>query len=47
MKVRLMSVAQVWWYLPVMPAVRKPRQENFKFESSLGYNREFEASRAI
>jgi hypothetical protein len=27
----------VWWYTPVIPALRKQRQENLKSKASLGY----------
>jgi hypothetical protein len=27
----------VWWYTPVVPALRKLKQEEQKFEASLGY----------
>jgi hypothetical protein len=27
----------VWWYTPVIPALEKLRQEDLKFEVSLGY----------
>jgi hypothetical protein len=27
----------VWWFTPVMSALRKQRQENCKFKASLGY----------
>jgi hypothetical protein len=27
----------VWWYTPVIPALRKLRQEDHKFKVSLGY----------
>jgi hypothetical protein len=28
---------QVWWCTPVIPACRRQRQEDCKFETSLGY----------
>jgi hypothetical protein len=34
------SVSQgswVWWYLPVIPALGRRRQENFEFKASLCY----------
>jgi hypothetical protein len=27
----------VWWYIPVIPALRRLRKEDYKFEASLGY----------
>jgi hypothetical protein len=27
----------VWWYMPVIPALRRWRQEEAKFKTSLGY----------
>jgi hypothetical protein len=27
----------VWWYIPVIPAIRRLRWENPKFKPSLGY----------
>jgi hypothetical protein len=30
-------LSQVWWYMPIIPALRRIRQENLKFEVSLGY----------
>jgi hypothetical protein len=29
--------SQAWWYTPVIPALRKLRQEDHEFEASLGY----------
>jgi hypothetical protein len=28
---------QAWWHAPVIPALRRLRQEDHKFEASLGY----------
>jgi hypothetical protein len=28
---------QAWWLMPVIPALGRLRQENLKFEVSLGY----------
>jgi hypothetical protein len=28
---------QVWWYIPVIPTLGRLRQEDLKFEASLGY----------
>jgi hypothetical protein len=28
---------QVWWYMTVIPALRRQRQEDFEFKISLGY----------
>jgi hypothetical protein len=28
---------QVWWYMPVIPELKRLRQEDYKFEGSLGY----------
>jgi hypothetical protein len=33
-----------WWYISGDPALENLRQENFKFEVSLGYNSEFQNS---
>jgi hypothetical protein len=33
----MLSVSQVWWLTPVIPALRGLRQENQEFEASLGY----------
>jgi hypothetical protein len=33
-----------WWFTPVISAFRRLRQENHKFEASLGYISEFETS---
>jgi hypothetical protein len=27
----------MWWYIPVIPALRRLRQENYKFKASLCY----------
>jgi hypothetical protein len=27
----------VWWYIPVTPSLERQRQEDCKFEASLGY----------
>jgi hypothetical protein len=27
----------MWWYMPVIPALRRLRQDDFEFVSSLGY----------
>jgi hypothetical protein len=32
-----MAYNQVWWYLPVIPALGRLRQEDLQFETSLGY----------
>jgi hypothetical protein len=29
--------SQAWWYAPVIPALRKLRQEDLQFKTSLGY----------
>jgi hypothetical protein len=26
-----------WWYISIIPALRRPRQEDWEFEVSLGY----------
>jgi hypothetical protein len=31
------TVKQAWWHAPVIPALRRPRQKNYKFQASLGY----------
>jgi hypothetical protein len=28
---------QAWWYSPIIPALRRLRQENLKFKTRLGY----------
>jgi hypothetical protein len=28
---------QVWWYTPIIPALRRLRQEDHKFKASLDY----------
>jgi hypothetical protein len=30
-------MSRAWWYTSIIPALRRLRQENFKFETSLGY----------
>jgi hypothetical protein len=27
----------MWWYIPIIPALRRLRQEDLKVETSLGY----------
>jgi hypothetical protein len=27
----------MWWYIPVILAIRRLRQEDYKFKASLGY----------
>jgi hypothetical protein len=29
--------SQVWWHTPIIPALGRPRQEDYKFKASLGY----------
>jgi hypothetical protein len=29
--------SRAWWYIPVIPALRKLRQEDHKFDARLGY----------
>jgi hypothetical protein len=36
----------VWWYIPVIPAIRRQRQEDLQFEASLG-NTETKRKRKI
>jgi hypothetical protein len=31
------SLSQEWWYTPVIPVLRRLRQENYEFHSSMGY----------
>jgi hypothetical protein len=33
----LKTSSQIWWYLSIIPALRKPKQRNLKFKASLGY----------
>lgn len=28
---------QVWWFMPVIPELGRPRQEDYEFKASLGY----------
>jgi hypothetical protein len=30
-------VDQVWWYTPVIPVLRSPKQEDHEFKASLSY----------
>jgi hypothetical protein len=30
-------ISQAWWYLPVIPALRRQKQEDCQFEASLVY----------
>lgn len=30
-------VGQTWWHTPVIQELRRPRQEDYKFQASLGY----------
>jgi hypothetical protein len=31
------KLSQVWWYIPIILALRRLRQEECKFQTSLGY----------
>jgi hypothetical protein len=31
------KVSQAWWYIPVIPALRRLSQKVFEFEASLSY----------
>jgi hypothetical protein len=33
-------VSQIWWLTPVVPALKKLRQEDLQFQASLDYNAE-------
>jgi hypothetical protein len=30
-------VSQTWWHMPIIPALGRLKQEDHKFEASLGY----------
>jgi hypothetical protein len=32
-----MMICQMWWYTPVIPALRRMRQEDYQLKASLGY----------
>jgi hypothetical protein len=34
---RHLRMSQAWWYIPVIPALGRLRQEYHEFETSLGY----------
>lgn len=34
----------MWWYTPIIPALRRQMQKDQEFDTSLGYPREFMAS---
>jgi hypothetical protein len=34
---RIPKLDQTWWYMPVIPALRKLKKEDLQFEASLGY----------
>jgi hypothetical protein len=31
------KLSRIWWYTPVIPALRRLRQEDLKFQARLGY----------
>jgi hypothetical protein len=33
-----------WWYIPIIPTIRRLRQEGPEFKGNLGYDSEFEAN---
>jgi hypothetical protein len=37
MNLKYRSETQVWWYTLIIPALRRQRQEDHKFEASIGY----------
>jgi hypothetical protein len=36
-RTRTLARHQAWWYVPVIPALRRQKQEDSKFKTSLGY----------
>jgi hypothetical protein len=34
---KMLTISQVWWWMPVTPALGKLRQESHNLKSSLGY----------
>jgi hypothetical protein len=37
MSVQEVGRSQAWWYIPVIPALRRQRQKDHQLEVSLGY----------
>jgi hypothetical protein len=37
--------SQVWWLMPIIPALRRLRQEDCKFKASLGHNKKRKKNR--